>query len=176
MIGKKPWSRGVVTGHLFPMKIIPLTQGKVALVDDQDYERLSQHRWYTHRRLHLFYAVTNVRIGGKKSMVQMHRMILNPKKHQDVDHRDRNGLNNTRKNLRIATDVQNQGNARKRADNTSGFKGVQIHPQRKSVMWHARIMFNGKRRSLGCFTTPEDAHAAYCAAARQHHKEFARFA
>lgn len=171
---EKPWSRGVITGHISPMKTIPLTQGKVALVDDRDYEKLSKHKWYARRRLHLFYAGRNVVIGGKKTTILMHRAILTPTAHQDVDHRDRNGLNNTRKNLRIATDPQNQGNARKRADNTSGFKGVTFHPQLKR--WWARIWFGGKRHSLGTHHSPEEAHIAYCAAATRLHKEFARFA
>lgn len=168
-----PWR---CNGTPLSMKIIPLTQGKVALVDDQDYEELAKHNWFAHRRDYLFYATRNGRIDGKRKMISMHRVILNADENQDVDHRDRNGLNNTRKNLRLATCSQNQGNARRRADNTSGFKGVQIHPQRKSIMWHARISLNGKRRSLGCFNTPEEAHAAYCAAATHHRREFARFA
>lgn len=156
------------------MKNIPLSQGMKALVDDEDYKELSKFRWYAHWRGNTFYAARSVKVGEKKVTLSMHRVILKVGPDQEVDHKDRNGLNNTRKNLRIATDQQNQGNARKRLDNTSGFKGVTFHPQLKR--WWARIWFGGKRHSLGTYRDPRQAHAAYCEAAVRMHKQFARFA
>jgi hypothetical protein len=75
-------------------------------------------------------------------------------------------------NLRLATGSQNQANARKRADNTSGYKGICWHgPKRK---WQARIWVNSRNKSLGYFDSPADAHAAYVVAAQHHFGSFAR--
>jgi hypothetical protein len=90
-----------------------------------------------------------------------------------VDHRDGDGLNNRRSsNLRIATRGQNAANAKLRADNTSGFKGVTLH--RVSGKWQAYINANGRRHSLGYFETPEEAGAAYASAGPRAHGDFAR--
>jgi HNH endonuclease/AP2 domain-containing protein len=90
-----------------------------------------------------------------------------------IDHIDTNRGNNTWTNLRYATNSQNKANMGRRADNTSGFKGVRWYPTTKK--WAAQIGFQGTRKNLGYFATPEQAHAAYCEAASRLFGEFARF-
>ena len=102
----------------------------------------------------------------------MHRAIMGEPKELDVDHRDGDGLNNRRANLRVATVLENQFNARRRKDNASGFKGVSWH--RAAGKWYAHISLNRKRFHLGTFDTPEAAHAAYAAASAAFHGEFGR--
>lgn len=89
-----------------------------------------------------------------------------------VDHEDGDGLNNRWLNLRQATHAQNCSNARVRRDNALGLKGV----SRRKGRYTARIQANGERRLLGYFKTPEEAHAAYCVAAVELHREFRRVA
>lgn len=87
-----------------------------------------------------------------------------------IDHADGDGLNNRFANLRLALPSQNNFNQRKRADNTSGYKGVSKHRNK----WRAEINAYGTYRHLGTFDTPELAHMAYCKAAAELHGEFAR--
>jgi hypothetical protein len=91
----------------------------------------------------------------------------------EVDHIDLCKSNNAWANLREATPSQNQCNHGKRGDNTSGFKGVTFNKTCRKP-WQAQIMFGRKYKYLGCFNTPEEAHAVYCEAAATLHKEFAR--
>lgn len=93
---------------------------------------------------------------------------------RQVDHKDTNRSNNRWDNLRLATGSQNKANMGKRADNTSGFKGVRWYPQ--TNRWVAQIGFQGKRKTIGYFKSPELAHVAYCEAADRLFGEFARFA
>jgi len=91
---------------------------------------------------------------------------------KQIDHRDGNKTNNAISNLRPATHAENQCNSGRPNTNTSGFKGV-MRAWRGNG-WRAQIRTLGKVRTLGYFKTPEEAHAAYCAAAKKHHGEFAR--
>lgn len=141
------------------MKKIKLTQGKFALVDDEDFEWLSKWKWhYTHG-----YAK-----GGSngKSMVYMHRLILgitNPK--EITDHKDRNGLNNQKNNLRIVNRSINGLNRNKYKNNTSGYRGVTWHKQRKH--WMAQISINKKCQFLGFFNSAKEAWDKRCEIDRQ---------
>jgi hypothetical protein len=87
------------------MRTIPLTQGKVALVDDADFDRLDSYNWCAHKHCNTWYAVRNGRRNsrGIRPLVLMHRQLLRASSGVDIDHRDGNGLNNRRKNLRVAT-------------------------------------------------------------------------
>lgn len=162
------------------MKYIPLTQGQLATVDDEDYERLAAYKWYAlwDEKLGKYYAVRNITVGvGKQSLVRMHRVIfgLQSGDSRKIDHARGNTLDNRRfvdrkPNLRIASSLENNRNARKRKDNTSGYKGVDLHKGR----WRARIRVDGKSVHLGYFATREDAKVAYDSAARLYFGEFAR--
>lgn len=156
------------------MKTIQLTQGKIAFVDDEDFENLSQFKWCAFRRRDTFYAMRGMWLGGgKQKTILMHRVLLGLKSNQKVDHEDGNGLNNQRYNLRVATTSQNGMNRGKQRNNKSGFKGVTYFA--RTGKWVAHIRVDRKSQNLGYFFTPEEAHAAYCAAALELHGDFARF-
>lgn len=157
------------------MRTIALTRGYVATVDDADYERLAAHRWYAHPGSRAVYAARRALDGGRSRVVFMHRMLLDVPAGFEVDHRDGDGLNNRRANLRLATRAQNNRNARLRRDNASGYKGVSYRPgQRGTRKWRARIKAHGRSQHLGWFATPEEAHAAYRVASAALHGEFGR--
>jgi hypothetical protein len=151
---------------------IPLSQGKVALVDAEDYEWLSQWKWCAQKHFKTFYAMRKEkRLDGKRTTVKMHRAIMGLQCGDtiQVDHHNCNGLDNRRCNIRFATSQENSRNRSVRVDNKSGIKGIHKQGNR----WKAQITGDGGKIFLGYFGTPEEAHAAYCAAAKQHHGEFA---
>lgn len=161
------------------MKKIKLTQGKYALVDDQDYEELNKYKWHIRKRSEkpsnkAFYAVTTVRIVGsnKQTALSMHRVITKCPPQKVIDHIDGDGLNNQRNNLRIVTHAENIQNSGKRENNKSGYKGVYWLKSHKK--WNAQIGVNNKKIHLGLYTTAEEAYKAYCEACVKYHKEFAR--
>lgn len=156
------------------MKRIKLTQGKYALVDDLDFEWLNQYKWCALKDTHTFYvgrAVVPRPETGKK-MITMHRMILglgDPK--ILCDHKDGNGLNNQRENLRIATSSENGMNRRKSKGCHSKYIGVTLH--KRSGKWQAMIMKNKKSFYLGWFSLEKNAAKAYNEKAIELHGEFA---
>jgi hypothetical protein len=157
-------------------KEIELTRGFVALVDDEDFEYLSQFKWYAVGK---GYAVHSEHVKGKRPYrVGMHRLVLVRKLGRELtpseepDHVDRNPTNNTRQNLRASTHKQNSRNKTKvRTSTTSKFKGV--YYSKKSKKWNALIRINQKLFYLGSFDFEESAARAYDAAARKHFGEFA---
>lgn len=151
------------------MKEIPLTKGKVALVDDADYERLSQFKWSCDRG----YAVrAGKKCGGKYKKIYMHREIMNTPNGEETDHINLCKTDNRRENLRNCSRSQNQSNSFKYSNNTSGFKGVTWNSQKG--MWMAQLMKNRKHIYLGLFENPKDAALAYNAGALLHFGEFAK--
>lgn len=151
------------------MKEIPLTRGYVALVDDEDYERISGHKWCSniHPRkdgTNRVYAVRDASTEGRIHRVYLHRAILEYNDRNDIDHIDGNPLNNVRSNLRVCSRAENARNARVRTGGTSRFKGVRWHSQNKN--WQARITVNGKDRHIGIFGSEVDAAVAYDVAAK----------
>lgn len=143
----------------------------IATIDDCDYALVSMFRWrlIVHRKWGLqTYAMG--RVWGQID-IQMHRLIMNAPRGVWVDHKDNNGLNNRRSNLRLCTPSQNVWNRGLLKNNTSGFKGVTR--DRQSGKWMAQIVANKKHRRLGLFETPELAHEAYKKAALELHGEFA---
>lgn len=137
------------------IKYIPLTKGKFAIVDAEDYPWLSKHKWYAIKSDIRFYAYR----AHRKRNISMHRQIMNAPKNMFVDHIDGNSLNNTKANLRLATSIQNTWNRRKyNVPSRSKFKGTVWVKKQK---WQARICINGKRLYLGSFNNEADAARAY---------------
>ncbi len=156
-------------------RTIPLTQGQVAMVDAEDYDRINQWKWSAHwdPKGGYYYAVRGYWLNGKIIRVIMAREIMHCPKGMEVDHINHDTLDNRRStNLRIATHAENCRNRGLHGRNTSGYKGV--HWNKEQRRWRARIMFDGKRKLLGDFKTLEEARAAYAAAAMQYHGKFAR--
>lgn len=149
------------------MKTIPLTQGFVALVDDADYAAVSAFKWYAKRDGPRTYAARDVR-DPKKRTLRLHKFLL--PEATEVDHRDGDGLNNQRHNLRPATRLQNARNRRKLNPATSKFKGVHWHTQVKK--WQARIYHQGKSFSLGLFVDEIEAARAFDTAAKEIRGDF----
>ena len=149
------------------MKEIPLTQGKIALVDDEDYEYLCQFNWYARKDKRTYYAVRSVHLkNGKVYSEHMHRVIMNTTKGNVVDHIDHNGLNNQKYNLRNCTPNENRLNRTVREG--CEFMGVSKH-----TYFIARINNGNERICLGRFKTAKEAAMAYDEAAKKYHGEFA---
>lgn len=91
---------------------------------------------------------------------------------EQLDHKDRNQLNDRIDNLRIATQTLNMGNVAGRKNTITGIKGVRLTKTKGRKVWSAQIQMNGKQKHIGCFSTPEEAHAAYVEAAREYFGEF----
>ena len=156
------------------MAVIELTKGFVAIIDDSDFERLSQFKWCANVvKGGRAYATRNssTKDGAKKQKIYMHRVILGAAAGLEVDHINGDTLDNRRENLRQCTTSENQMNRGKARHNKSGYKGVCWHKQNK--MWRALIKINQKSKLLGYFNSAEDAHQAYCKAAQEIHGKFA---
>lgn len=136
-------------------KLIPLTQGKFAIVDAEDYHWLSQYKWHACKSRSTFYAA---RRKGHTS-ISMHREIMCAPEGLVVDHIDHNGLNNRKSNLRLCTHSQNLLNRRIRPDCKSKYKGVVWDWRNRK--WVARICINQKRIHLGRFHNERDAAIVY---------------
>ena len=153
-------------------KTIALTQGKVALVDDSDYEWLSKWKWCACKSRYTYYACRTVWITKSKSTtIKMHRLILNAPKGMDVDHRGHDGLNNQRHNIRICTRSENKQNSRSYKNRLSAFKGLcWVERNRR---WKSQITQNKKTIFLGYFHKEIDAAKAYDVKAKELFGEFA---
>lgn len=151
---------------------IPLTQGKVALVDDEDYDRVAQHKWYAQRDRRNWYAARHIGPFGQRRCLQLHTFILGITDGTWVDHIDADGLNCQKTNLRPTDRCLNAANSRKRVTNMSGYKGVGL--LKSSGRYQAQITSNGKNIRLGIFTDPAEAAHAYDDAARRIFGEYAR--
>lgn len=147
---------------------IPLTKGFHSLVDADKVDELTVCCWFADMR-------DNGRIYARgqfgKKRIAMHRKVLGNDS-PETDHINGNGLDNRKANLRPASHSQNQFNCRVHSRNTSGFKGVTKATGKKP--WIANIGISGRIQHLGSFSTPEEAHEAYCTAAREAAGEFYR--
>ena len=158
------------------MKEIQLTQGKVALVDDEDYDRLvAMGKWCFGKG----YAMKTIYFGKKESGKQlkktilMHRIVLNAKEGDFVDHKKEDSkLNNCKYNLRVCTHANNMMNRKLHSNNNTGYKGVYV--TKKTGMFYASISVSGKQTHLGTFSTPIEAAKKYNEAAIRYYGEFAK--
>jgi hypothetical protein len=161
------------------MKKIKLTQGKYALVDEEDYERLNQFKWQAQKSTkgNLYYATRCILkykiIDGEKwfnrRTVRMHNEVMDGL--LNIDHIDNDGLNNTKNNLRHSTISQNMMNRRTNGTKTSKYKGV--NQRGISNQWRAAICFSNKLHNLGTYSSETDAAIAYNIAAVKMHGDFA---
>lgn len=156
------------------MKEIQLTQGKVAIVDDEDFERLNQYKWQADKnKTGNYYARRVLFRNGKRISLLMHREIMNATNDKMVDHKNGNGLDNRKINLRFCNIEQNAANQKNpHKDNKLGIKGVcWIKAKRK---YKATIVREGVLYHLGYFTKPMEADEAYRKAEKKYSGEFAR--
>ena len=138
--------------------MIPLSQGKFALVDDEDFEELSKHKWQPFKDHNTYYACRSIRVNGKMKSIRMHQQLLGKKDGYEIDHDDGNGLNNQRHNLKHVTHRKNMQN---RHENTySKYYGVTWDKNRNK--WLAQIKTKGKNRFLGRYSDEHEAFLAYC--------------
>lgn len=153
------------------MKLIPLTQGKFAIVDDEDYLSMVKYRWCAQKNWNTFYAVRRSweRKWKRYKFIRMHCEILGIK---GVDHKNRNGLDNRKENLRLATHSQQKMNCV--PSRGRRFKGTQPTRGEERLPWRAKITINRKCIYLGQFKTEEEAAKAYDVKAKDVFGEFAR--
>lgn len=152
------------------MKLIQLTQGKFAQVDDDDFEYINSFKWQAvkSKKGKTFYAVRRKYINGKKTLIIMHRIIMNLfDKKLFIDHIDFDGLNNQKLNLRTAT--FSQSNSYRSAKSKYVYRGIRPDCGK----WESRITLNKKQIRLGRFKTQEMAALAYNEAAIKLHGSFA---
>jgi hypothetical protein len=156
------------------VKEIPLTRGFVALVDDEDYEAVSQFKWFltAYGRYTTKDSKMVNRVRGKR--MYMHRFLWNrwgfPSAPQ-LDHVNGDGLDNRKCNLRPATVSQNMSNSAFRSHNTSGYRGVSEH---NKGSWQAYVRIGKKKKHLGLFCSAESAARVYDAWAKEAYQDFAR--
>jgi hypothetical protein len=152
--GVPSWVAELFIGGI--MTKIHLTQNKYTLIDDEDYELLSQRKWYAVKNGNTYYAGTWI----KGITVFMHKVIMNPKSKQITHHMDGNGLNNQKKNLRLCT-YGEHNQTKVKTNCISKYKGVWKSKKR----WRATIYINGKPKNIGHFKNEKDAALAYNIAA-----------
>ena len=147
---------------------IPLTQGKFALVDEEDFERITRYKWLYDRG----YARRRFQINGVQHMMHMHREVMQAPEGYEVDHINGDKLDNRKCNLRVVTHQRNMFNMTSHKDSTSPYKGVYWNKERKK--WTTQIAINGKRKHIGHFENEEDAAEAYNQAAKKYFGEYAK--
>jgi DNA-binding helix-hairpin-helix protein with protein kinase domain len=145
----------------------------VVLVDDEDFDELNKFKWYVSKGRKTFYAKRNVNNNGIRTIVYLHRQIMNKhlQKGLIIDHINHNGLDNRKCNLRIVTRQQNQQNTTSRKNSTSKYLGVSF--SNRALKWYAKIKTNNKNLNLGYYVNENDAAQAYNKAALKHFGEYA---
>lgn len=162
------------------MPEITLTKGHSTIVDPEDEEWIKKRPWFAKKGKYTWYAYSNTQSvhGEKRKSILMHREIFfrsNPEldRSLEVDHRDGNGLNNCRKNLRAATDSKQRHNQTIRTNNTSGYIGVTWH--KRVGRFQARVRLNTRRHHVGYFDDPAEAAIARDGIVRKLHGEFGTY-
>ena len=152
------------------MKAVVLTKGKIAIVDDDDFDEIAKHKWY----YNCGYAKRHTRLGkgGKREVFLMHRVIAKTPAGMDTDHKNHDKLDNRKENLRCCLHSQNMANTRKYSVNKSGYKGVYWAKHTKK--WRAQIRLKSVKIHVGYFHTKEASAAAYDRKAKEIWGEFAK--
>lgn len=131
------------------MKKIELTKGKYTLIDSNDFDLVSKYKWYCSS---MGYATRTQLVNGKRKEILLHRFLIGMDNKNEVDHINRNPLDNRRKNLRFCTRSENNHNRGLNSNNKSGYTGVYWHKGARK--WLAQIMLDRKRINVGLFSTP----------------------
>jgi len=158
-------------GNLIPnTKLIRLTQGKFAIVDEEDFERVNQFNWCAVKRKTTYYSLRTVIVNGAKTTERMHQFIMsNP--NTDIDHRNGNGLHNYKSNLRECTAIENQRNRRPLENKTSIYKGVCW--DKHWGKFRAYIRNDNKLVHLGSSENDVECALMYDTKAKEFFKDFA---
>lgn len=151
------------------MKTIKLTHGKFALVDENDYEKLSIYKWYYGTDGYAVRKPYDRVTGTNPHIFRMHRVILDAKRGQLIDHKNGNRLDNRKENLRFCTYIENGRNSKGR-NSTSGFKGISW--DKVNNKWKVQIN-PGKNINLGRFTSLDMAIRVYNENAIKYYGDFA---
>lgn len=156
------------------MKYIELTKGQRAIVDDDDFEELSKHKWHASKGVNAksckFYAARHGKsVGGKQSYIRMHRQVMGNPKGMLVDHRKDNTLDNRKENLRVCTRAENARHRGPNLKSVHGYKGVTWD----KTKWLAKIGYNHQPIRIGRFFCLIKAAKAYDEAAKKYHGEYA---
>lgn len=156
-------------------KIIPLTQGKETVVDDDQLDFLNKWDWFAHGKARVYAARNHYITRTNVKTVFMHRALMNLPigRTPGVDHVNGDGLDNRLENLRLCNQSQNGANRRVQKNSSSRIKGVHYRPDLKK--WRALIKANGKLKHLGLFDSPERAAQAYREAAIEVYGVFAQW-
>ena len=152
---------------------VKLTRGLVTIIDIEDFELVSQWKWFASRGNSTDYAQRNDRTQGIRRTVKLHRLILNATDEMHVDHINNNGLDNRKANIRLCSLSENLRNRRKRNGCSSQYKGVVKRQDGRPEPWMAAIKVNGKKYTSS-FTTELEAALWYDGMAKELHGEFAR--
>jgi hypothetical protein len=152
--------------------LVPLTCARFTIISECDEQKVSKQRWqFSPKKQGTGYASGSTTRGGRQSTLFLHRFILDAPPGLEVDHKNRNGLDNRRQNLRLATKKQNAQNRALNRNSVSGVHGV--HWSKNERKWKSSINVDGTRVHLGYFKDIDDAVRAYDAAARLYYGEFA---
>jgi hypothetical protein len=154
------------------MKEIRLSQGKIALVDDEDFDYINQWKWYARKGRKTFYAARKEKGTNARTTIHMHQVVSKVSNNVQIDHRDTNGLNNQKYNLRVVNHRQNQYNTDKPRHNTSGYKGISWDKFRNN--YRVYLTVKGKFKNIGNTKSLQTATKMYNKAATQHYGEFAK--
>jgi HNH endonuclease/AP2 domain len=151
---------------------LQLPSGHIAIVDADDSELVGGFRWFAQVQPHTVYVRGYPHGRPSNPKILLHRLLLPVDLGFDVDHINGDGLDNRRRNLRVGTRSQNNGNTRTSSRNQSGYKGVSFH--KPTGRWRAYINLNHRHRHLGMFDDPWSAAQAYNEAAVAQWGEFAQ--
>jgi hypothetical protein len=146
---------------------IPLTQGRYAKVDPEDYIWLSQFRWHCKAGTNSIYAVRSISVNGKSKRIYMHRLIADTPDNLVCDHINHYTLDNRSANLRNCTLKQNNANSRSAANSSSKYKGVSWCSAKGK--WAAYIKKDSRQFFLGHFSDEKEAALEYDKAAKKFH-------